>query len=78
MASDYSKIRRAIQEAKHLTDAERDSLVNMLWTTEDDDRFLMDVQVSESSTGGPYLRAVYGENNKIYSHAEWANLMNRL
>lgn len=62
MASDYTKIRRAIQEAKHLTDAERDALVNMLWTTEDDDKFLINVQVSESSKGTPYLRAVYGKH----------------
>lgn len=78
MTSDYSKVRRAIQEAKHLTDAERDSLVNMLWATEDDDRFLIGVQTSESSKGRPYLRAVYGENGKAYSHTEWANLMSQL
>ncbi len=30
MTSDYSKIRRAIQEAKHLTDAERDELIKLI------------------------------------------------
>lgn len=30
MTSDYSKIRQTIQEAKHLTDAERDGLVKLI------------------------------------------------
>jgi hypothetical protein len=30
MASDYSKIRRTIQEAKHLTDAEKHELIKLI------------------------------------------------
>lgn len=36
MKSDYTKIKRAIKEAKHLTDTERDTLVNMLWDKEEE------------------------------------------
>lgn len=35
MTSDYTKIKKAIQGAKHLTDAERDELVNLIWNSDD-------------------------------------------
>ena len=65
MASDYTKIKKAIQGAKHLTDAERDALVNMLWQPEDDERMLVDIKTS-SRDGRPYLRAIYGEPYGVY------------
>ena len=67
MASDYTKIRRAIQEAKHLTDAERDALVNMLWQPEYDERMLVDIKTSYRD-GRPYLKATYGEPYGVYDN----------
>ena len=44
MKSDYDKIKQAIQNAKHLTDSERDALISMLWQEYGDDNLTTNIK----------------------------------
>lgn len=62
--ADFEKIKQAIQDAKDLTKAEKDELVNMLWENNDEE-FLMNIIPTEKN-GKPFYKSVWAKSEMTW------------